>query len=79
MTAGGGVGKSGVKVLCVGSAAFMLFLLETRLVENTLIIKMHCQERRNPGLSLTFLFGDTLGVVSHRRFHHPVGVDVHGI
>lgn len=36
MTAGGGVGKSGVNVLRVGSAAFMLFLLETRLVENTL-------------------------------------------
>lgn len=62
MTAGGGVGKSGVNVLRVDSAAFML---GTRLVENTLSVKMHHQERRNPGWSLTFVFGDTLCVFSH--------------
>lgn len=73
------MGKSGVKVLRVGSAAFMLFLLETRLVESMLSLQMHHQERRSPGLSLTFLFGDTLGVFSHGGFHHTVGVDVHGI
>lgn len=43
------MGKSGVKVLRVGSAAFMLFLLETRLVESMLRLKMHHQERRYPG------------------------------
>lgn len=75
------MGKSGVKVFCVGSvsATFTLFLLETRLVENTLSLKTHHQESRKPGLSLTFLFGDALGVLSRRGFHHTVGVDVHGV
>lgn len=73
------MGKSGVNILCVGSAAFRLFLLETKLVGNTLGLKMHHQERRNPELHLTFVFAGALRVLSHGGFHHSVGVDVHSI
>lgn len=79
MTAGGGVGKSGVDVLRVGSAAFVLFLLETKWVENMHSLKMHQQERKNPGFSFTFQLCGTLGLFPHGGFHHTVGVDVHGI